>query len=291
MNISMPPYRPAGYGYRQYSSAAPTPSSAPKNIPQTSPSSAATVPVELKQTPGIITLDLERAYVVNISGQNGETYQAASVQAPASAQSNTEKLPDLPNDSPNGDNGENKEDSSSSINQNEDKTNTSSDPSDTGNTQLSDHELKILSELKKADAEVRSHEMAHIAAGGQYVTSGAKLEFRKGPDGQNYAVAGEVSINSSPIPGDPRATAEKMRQIQQAALAPASPSSQDRKVASRASALAAKALSELMIQQVKERTAGNEEQALGSVKQAADNYSRVHGLPMEQQNNSLNISV
>ncbi|SLM30741.1 conserved hypothetical protein [Desulfamplus magnetovallimortis] len=183
-------------------------------------------------------------------------------------------------------------DTSSSYGENAAESSSSVEKSDNTPTALTDQELKLLEELKNADTEVRAHEMAHIAAGGQYVTSGAKLEYRKGPDGNNYAVAGEVSIDSSPIPGDPKATAEKMRQIQQAALAPASPSSQDRKVASRASALAAKALSELMIQQVKERTSGNEQQAFGSIKQASDSYSRTDNIPMEEQTRkNINIAA
>jgi hypothetical protein len=118
--------------------------------------------------------------------------------------------------------------------------------------------VKLLEQLKKADREVRSHEMAHVAVGGRYVTSGARLEYRRGPDGRNYAVAGEVSIDTSPVPGDPRATAEKMRAVQRAALAPASPSAQDRRVASRAASEAAQATAELMLLQSRARVAGQE---------------------------------
>lgn len=160
-------------------------------------------------------------------------------------------------------------------------------------SELNPEELQFLDALQKADAEVRAHEMAHISAGGQYVTSGAQLEYVKGPDGQNYAVAGEVSIDTSPIPGDPQATLAKMRQIQQAALAPASPSSQDRKVASRASAMAAQALSELMVQQVKSRVSSNEEEAFGITRrQAADNYAQTNSAPsIHPTGNRLNIAV
>ena len=160
-------------------------------------------------------------------------------------------------------------------------------------SELSPESLQLLDELQKADAEVKTHEMAHIAAGGQYVTSGAQLSYIKGPDGQNYAVAGEVSIDTSPIPGDPQATLAKMRQIQRAALAPASPSNQDRKVASRASAMAAQALSEMMVQQVKSRVASNEDEAFGPTqRQAADNYAQINTAPMmESKGNRLDIAV
>lgn len=128
---------------------------------------------------------------------------------------------------------------------------------------LTERDLKLIQELKTRDTEVKAHEMAHIAAGGQYITSGANLQYRKGPDGISYAVAGEVSIDTSPIPGDPRATAQKMRQIKAAALAPSSPSAQDQKVASAASALAAKAAAEIMALVTAQRSAsmGNDSAA------------------------------
>ncbi|MFX5493970.1 putative metalloprotease CJM1_0395 family protein, partial [Acinetobacter baumannii] len=88
--------------------------------------------------------------------------------------------------------------------------------------------------------KVRAHEMAHLAAGGQFA-SGPSSEFEKGPDGGLYAVAGEGSIDTSPIPGDPEGTIAKANQIRAAALAPGDPSAQDRSVANAAAQMAAKA--------------------------------------------------
>lgn len=168
-------------------------------------------------------------------------------------------------------------------------------------SELSEDQLTLLKELKKADSEVRTHEMAHIAAGGQYVTSGAQLEYRKGPDGKSYAVAGEVSIDTSPISGDPEATAAKMRQVQRAALAPASPSSQDRKVAVSAGAAASKAMSEIITSQAKNRAEENAEKAFGNIqsgngtsgdmRNAADSYSKIAALPFDPQVNQFKIAV
>ncbi len=95
-------------------------------------------------------------------------------------------------------------------------------------------------ELRSRDAEVKAHEQAHAAAGGQYAGS-PTYEFKRGPDGNNYAVGGEVSIDASAVGGDPRATIDKMRQVRSAALAPASPSSQDRAVAAQAAQVASDA--------------------------------------------------
>ena len=140
-------------------------------------------------------------------------------------------------------------------------------------------ERLLLAELKKADTEVRQHEMAHVTAGAGVVTSGASFTYQRGPDGRNYAVAGEVSIDTAPVPGDPRATIRKMQRVKTAALAPASPSPQDLKVASRATAMAAKAASELMVLQTRERAAANDSRAFGSSQNASDSYTKVNGLP------------
>src|SRR5690606_18669390 len=51
-------------------------------------------------------------------------------------------------------------------------------------------QLEVL-ELSQRDREVRSHELAHAAVGGQYAGS-PSYSFTRGPDGRRYAVAGEV---------------------------------------------------------------------------------------------------
>lgn len=155
---------------------------------------------------------------------------------------------------------------------------------------LDQNDLRLLDELQKTDADVRRHEMAHVAAGGKYITSGANFTYQKGPDGKNYAVGGEVGIDTSPVPGDPQATLQKMRQVKAAALAPANPSSQDRKVASNATAEASKALSELMMLQAKTHAQNNEAQAFGGLKKAADTYTRINTLP-EKGTSSFEIAV
>jgi hypothetical protein len=96
-------------------------------------------------------------------------------------------------------------------------------------------EILEIERLKQRDREVTAHEMAHIAAGGPYVRGGATFQYQYGPDGKRYAVGGEVSIDMATISGDPEATISKMRTVIGAALAPASPSAQDRMVAARAS--------------------------------------------------------
>ncbi|MGB0680425.1 MAG: putative metalloprotease CJM1_0395 family protein [Polyangiales bacterium] len=93
-------------------------------------------------------------------------------------------------------------------------------------------EKREVRRLRARDAEVRRHEQAHAGAGGQYAGA-PRYEFERGPDGRMYAVGGSVSIDVSPEP-DPEATIRKMQQVRRAALAPAEPSAQDRRVAARA---------------------------------------------------------
>lgn len=109
---------------------------------------------------------------------------------------------------------------------------------------LSAEGRRALQELKAIDQKVHAHESAHRSAGAGLVRGGS-FTYRKGPDGQMYAVGGEVVIDTSPVPGSPRATLAKMQQVQAAALAPADPSPQDRAVAAAAAAAAAQAMAEL----------------------------------------------
>jgi len=102
-----------------------------------------------------------------------------------------------------------------------------------------------IEELKKRDAEVKAHEAAHLAAAGPYANGGARYEYVVGPDGQRYAVGGEVSVDTSKVPNDPEATIRKAQTIKRAALAPANPSAQDRQVAVQADRMALEAQQEL----------------------------------------------
>ncbi|MFN6969411.1 MAG: putative metalloprotease CJM1_0395 family protein [Rheinheimera sp.] len=119
-----------------------------------------------------------------------------------------------------------------------------------GNNKQETAEQRELAELKKRDAEVKAHEAAHAAVGGQ-LASAPSYSFEVGPDGQQYAVAGEVQIDLSPVPGDPQATIIKMQQVKAAALAPAEPSAADRQVAAEAARRITAAQAELAKEYVK----------------------------------------
>ncbi len=119
------------------------------------------------------------------------------------------------------------------------------EPSTEKNNELSEEEKRQVQELSKRDQEVRAHEMAHVAAAGQYAQGGANFEFQTGPDGKRYAVGGEVSIDTSAVPDNPEATVRKMQVVKRAALAPSQPSGQDRAVAAQASQKEIKARQEM----------------------------------------------
>ena len=110
--------------------------------------------------------------------------------------------------------------------------------------QGTDKQVEI-AKLRKRDQEVRTHEQAHIAAAGGLAKSGATFSFQQGPDGKQYAVGGEVNLDTSPVSGNPEATIRKAKQIRAAALAPADPSAQDRAVAASATGLEAQAQQQL----------------------------------------------
>lgn len=122
---------------------------------------------------------------------------------------------------------------------------------------LSEADRRLVSQLRARDQVVRAHEQAHLAAAGNLAAGGASFESVKGPDGRQYAVGGEVRIDTSPVQGDPAATLKKAAQIQRAALAPAQPSAQDLAVAARAAAMAQEAQMALMAQRTTEGATGD----------------------------------
>lgn len=129
-------------------------------------------------------------------------------------------------------------------------------------------EQQQIKELKARDTEVRVHEQAHASVGGQYAGS-PSYEYQRGPDGNNYAVGGEVQIDVSEIPGDPQATIDKMQTVRAAALAPAEPSSADRAIAADATQKMAAAQAELAAPADDEAQGQEESQNALSIKETS----------------------
>ncbi len=138
---------------------------------------------------------------------------------------------------------------------------------------------QVLNQLEARDREVRAHEMAHLAAAGQYAR-GLSYTYQTGPDGKQYAVGGEVGIDTSPVPGDPEATIVKAQVIQRAALAPAEPSAQDRRVAQAATQMMAQARVEISQQQIE----GEEGGQIGSNERSRSESFGVNTIQPSQPN-------
>lgn len=149
--------------------------------------------------------------------------------------------------------------------------------SSSSDKQLTEEEQKQIDELKARDREVKTHEQAHIAAGGSYVKGGATYDYQTGPDGKQYAVGGSVNIDTSPVDGDPEATIAKAQVVIKAALAPAEPSGQDQKVASAARQMMNEARKELTSQnnaEINADTNTDTENKTGSVEESSDTSNK-----------------
>jgi hypothetical protein len=123
-------------------------------------------------------------------------------------------------------------------------------------TNLTPEALALLSKLKSRDTEVRQHEQAHLAAAGGLATSGASYTYERGPNGVDYAIGGEVQIDTAPG-ATPEETISRARVIQAAALAPAEPSGADRAVAAQASLMEQQARAELAAQDAQQAADAN----------------------------------
>ncbi len=124
----------------------------------------------------------------------------------------------------------------------------------TAKTELSQAEQRQVRELQQIDRAVRAHEQAHLSAGRGVVTSGVSFTYTYGPDGKQYAIGGEVGIDTSPE-REPEENIDKGIRIQEAALAPRDPSPQDYQVAAVGSRLEGQGRSDLVRQQQQETIA------------------------------------
>lgn len=123
---------------------------------------------------------------------------------------------------------------------------------------------KEIMELAARDREVKAHEQAHAAAGGQYAGA-PSYQYERGPNGVSYAVSGEVAI-SAPANTNSEQALQAAEQVRRAALAPAQPSAQDISVAAQASKTAAsiradmsQQATEARIEEAERKTAAKDE--------------------------------
>lgn len=147
-------------------------------------------------------------------------------------------------------------------------------------------EQQQIDQLASRDREVRAHEQAHAAVGGQLAGS-PNYEYERGPDGVSYAVSGEVPISTGEVPGDPETTLQNAQIVQRAALAPAEPSPQDRAVAAEAAQLEQQAIQEIAAQAQQERQAKDEEAQAEREAQEQEAEQTEQSLAQDQQDEEL----
>jgi len=175
------------------------------------------------------------------------------------------------------------------------KSNTN-DKRNKSKTELSQEEKDLVNELKSIDQKVRAHEQAHLSAAAGLSASAPSYSYTKGPDGLNYVVGGEVSIDASPIDGDPKATIIKMQQVQAAALAPSDPSGQDQSVASAAGQQISQSQAELSKLITEENSVeisieDNRGSALGNATYSNDDYPNSNQINEAYNNTAKNSGV
>ncbi|MQX35549.1 putative metalloprotease CJM1_0395 family protein [Roseospira navarrensis] len=133
---------------------------------------------------------------------------------------------------------------------------------------LTEAERAEVRRLQAIDRRVRQHEAAHRAAGAG-VTGPASYTFVTGPDGKQYAVAGEVPIRVTASGGDPEQVIRDMEQVRRAALAPADPSPADRAAAAAAQAAATQAEADVRRQERAEEAEADAEREAAEAEAAA----------------------
>lgn len=148
------------------------------------------------------------------------------------------------------------------------------------NQELTPQEQQQLAELKQTDAQVKAHEHAHKSTAAGLTTSGPNYEYETGPDGKKYAVAGDVNVSYQKS-SDPEVNLKNAQQLKAAALAPADPSSQDRKVAMQADREIAQARQEIMEEQKQ-----TEEEEETSATSAAGSMTPASETESDTQNNT-----
>lgn len=176
----------------------------------------------------------------------------------------------------------------------ESKPSSSQTPKGIDGQELTEEEQQKVKEMKERHEEVRGHENAHKSAGGQYAAA-PTYTYETGPDGKRYITDGEVSIDIGEEK-DPQATIEKMQIVKRAAMAPAEPSGQDRKVyqdANQKEAAARQELAEDKKEEAKEKQEKTKEALNGQSDKSADTKNKSQGTKSNEQiiENSDEIKV
>ena len=135
-----------------------------------------------------------------------------------------------------------------------------------GQDELSADELQTLRELERRDLQVRTQDMAFIAAAGGAAGS-YSLQYETGPDGRRYATGADIKLDTSEG-ATPEQTLAKARALRSAAMGGRSSSSTHATAAAKAVRMETEARAEI------ERARAAESQGL-----VDDNAKTPHTLP------------
>lgn len=178
---------------------------------------------------------------MRVSFPGTETDAVTGAEAEETGTTNVPTEPELPGSKPavagTGSDAEQDDESDDRKVQGEEKRSSDGDS-------LTEEEQEKVDQMQARHDEVKTHEQAHKSAGGS-LAAAPSYTYETGPDGKRYITDGEVQIDTAEE-DEPRDTITKMQQVKRAALAPAEPSSQDRKVASEASRIEAQARADLL---------------------------------------------
>jgi hypothetical protein len=95
---------------------------------------------------------------------------------------------------------------------------------------LTAREMALFERLQRRHRDLMRHEMEHFQTGQPYA-SFPQYFYVRGPLNRQFAISGIVKFDESPIQGDKKETLIKLEKLRRAALAPRTPSNQDRQVA------------------------------------------------------------
>ena len=123
--------------------------------------------------------------------------------------------------------------------------NTGSLPKNFSSIGLTSDEQKMVDQLKARDAEVRAHENAHKSAGGQYVMGESCFATRPDRTARGTPLKAKLELIRPVSPETRRQPYRRLALSERRQTPPASPSAQDRSVASQAAAMEMEAQWEL----------------------------------------------
>ena len=158
-----------------------------------------------------------------------------------------------------------------------------------GEEALSEEDQRKVDELENIDRKVKVHEHTHLAAAGGYARGGAQFQYVSGPDGDRYAVAGHVNMDTG-REDSPEATLRTAQTVRKAALAPADPSSADRQIAANMAQMAEEARSQIAEEARSQIASGTKASPEGAKTESSEDSQSTEASSKEQSSEKTSAS-